>query len=129
MKQNSRVAILTLLSACLAVPAIAQQTGEATYKAKCAMCHGADGLGNTPVGKNMKVRSFRSPEDIKATDADLVKQTKDGVGKMQGYAGKLNDAQIQDVVTYIRTPAEVSAERRNTTRAVARRETPARTPP
>jgi mono/diheme cytochrome c family protein len=103
MKQNSRVAILSLLSACLAVPAIAQQTGEATYKAKCAMCHGADGLGNTPVGKNMKVRSFKSPEDIKATDADLIKQTKDGVGKMQGYAGKLTDAQIQDVVTYIRT--------------------------
>ena len=103
MKQNSRVAILTLLSACLAVPAIAQQTGEATYKAKCAMCHGADGLGNTPVGKNMKVRSFRSPEDIKATDANLVKQTKDGVGKMQGYAGKLTDAQIKDVVSFIRT--------------------------
>lgn len=103
MKQNSRVAILSLLSACLAVPAIAQQTGEATYKAKCAMCHGADGLGNTPVGKNMKVRSFKSPEDIKATDADLARQTKDGVGKMQGYAGKLTDAQIQDVVTYIRT--------------------------
>jgi cytochrome c6 len=103
MKQNSRVVILSLLSACLAVPAIAQQTGEATYKAKCAMCHGADGLGNTPVGKNMKVRSLESPEDIKATDADLVRQTKDGVGKMQGYAGKLTDAQIQDVVTYIRT--------------------------
>ena len=103
MKQNSRVVILSLLSACLAVPAIAQQTGEATYKAKCAMCHGADGLGNTPVGKNMKVRSLESPEDIKATDADLVRQTKDGVGKMQGYAGKLTDAQIQDVVAQIRT--------------------------
>jgi cytochrome c6 len=82
---------------------MAQQAGEATFKAKCAMCHGADGLGNTPVGKNMKVRSFKSPEDIKATDAELFKQTKDGVGKMQGYANKLTDAQIQDVVTYIRT--------------------------
>ncbi len=28
---------------------------------------------------------------------------KSGVGKMQGYAGKLTDAQITDVVTYIRT--------------------------
>ncbi|MFY9745989.1 MAG: cytochrome c [Acidobacteriaceae bacterium] len=102
MKSNLRIAVLTLVSASLAVPAMAQQTGEATYKAKCAMCHGADGLGNTPVGKNMKVRSFKSPEDTKAADADLFKQTKDGVGKMQGYAGKLTDAQIQDVVTYIR---------------------------
>lgn len=103
MKQNVRIAVLTLLSASLALPAVAQQTGEATWKAKCAMCHGADGIGNTPVGKNMKVRSLKSPEDIKATDAELFKDTKSGVGKMQGYAGKLTDAQINDVVSYIRT--------------------------
>jgi cytochrome c6 len=103
VKQNVRIAVLTLLSASLALPAVAQQTGEATWKAKCAMCHGADGIGNTPVGKNMKVRSLKSPEDIKATDAELFKDTKSGVGKMQGYAGKLTDAQINDVVSYIRT--------------------------
>ena len=103
MKQNVRIAVLTLLSASLALPAVAQQTGEATWKAKCAMCHGADGIGNTPVGKNMKLRSLKSPEDIKATDAELFKDTKSGVGKMQGYAGKLTDAQINDVVSYIRT--------------------------
>jgi mono/diheme cytochrome c family protein len=100
---NFRIAVLGVLSLSLAVPAIAQQGGEATYKAKCAMCHGADGTGNTPMGKNMKLRSFKSAEDMKATDAELFKQTKDGVGKMQGYAGKLTDAQINDVVTYIRT--------------------------
>jgi mono/diheme cytochrome c family protein len=103
MKHNSQIAVLSFLSVCLAIPAIAQQTGEATYKAKCSMCHGADGTGNTTVGKSMKLRSLKSPEDVKATDAELLKQTKDGVGKMQGYAGKLTDAQIQDVVTYIRT--------------------------
>lgn len=103
MKRYGTIAVLSLLSASLAIPVMAQQTGEATYKAKCAMCHGADGTGNTPVGKSMKVKSLKSPEDVKATDADLFKQTKNGVGKMQGYAGKLTDAQIQDVVTYIRT--------------------------
>jgi cytochrome c6 len=103
VKQNVRIAVLTLLSASLALPAVAQQTGEATWKAKCAMCHGADGIGNTPVGKNMKLRSLKSPEDVKATDAELFKDTKSGVGKMQGYAGKLTDAQINDVVSYIRT--------------------------
>ena len=67
------------------------------------MCHGADGTASTPVGKSMKLRSLKSPEDVKATDDVLFKQTKDGVGKMQGYAGKLTDAQIKDVVAYIRT--------------------------
>jgi mono/diheme cytochrome c family protein len=103
MKSNFQIALLSLLSISLALPAMAQQTGEATFKAKCAMCHGTDGTGNTQIGKNMKIRSLKSADDIKETDAELLKQTKEGVGKMQGYAGKLTDAQIQDVVTYIRT--------------------------
>lgn len=66
------------------------------------MCHGADGAGNTPVGKAMKLRSLKSPEDIKASDAELFKDTKDGIGKMKGCAGRLTDAQIAEVVAYIR---------------------------
>ncbi len=103
MKRNSRIALLGFLAACLTVPAFAQQAGEAAYKAKCAICHGADGVGDTSIGRNMKLRSLKSPEDVKETDADLFRQTKDGVGKMQGYGGKLTDAQIRDVVVYIRT--------------------------
>jgi cytochrome c6 len=103
VKRYGTIAVLSLLSVSMAIPAMGQQSGEAAYKAKCAMCHGADGTGNTPVGKSMKVRSLKSPEDIKLSDAELFKDTKNGVGKMQGYAGKLTDAQIQDVVNYIRT--------------------------
>ncbi|MFZ0632552.1 MAG: cytochrome c [Acidobacteriaceae bacterium] len=103
MKLPFRITGMILLGASFAISAQAQQSGEATYKAKCAMCHGADGTASTPVGKSMKLRSLKSPEDVKATDDVLFKDTKDGVGKMQGYAGKLNDAQIKDVVTYIRT--------------------------
>ena len=103
MKVDVRIAVLGAVIGSLAIPAMAQQPGEAAYKAKCAMCHGADGRGNTPVGKSMKLRSLKSAEDVKESDAELFKQTKEGVGKMQGYAGKLTDAQIQDVVAYIRT--------------------------
>src|ERR1700691_4145876 len=91
--------LLTLLGMSLAMPGFAQQTGEANYKAKCAMCHGADGLGETPAGKAMKVNSFKSDADVKSSDADLIKVTKDGKGKMPAYAGKLTDDQIQEVVT------------------------------
>jgi cytochrome c6 len=103
VKQTGRMAVLTLLSLSLAIPAMAQQGGDAIYKAKCAMCHGADGVGDTPVGKGMKVNSFKSDADVKASDADLAKVTKEGKGKMPAYAGKLTDDQIQEVVTYIRT--------------------------
>lgn len=103
MKNKGQIAILTVLGLSLAIPAMAQQSGEATYRAKCAMCHGADGIGDTPVGKGMKVNSFKSDADLKASDADLSNVTKNGKGKMPAYAGKLSDAQIQDVVAYIRT--------------------------
>lgn len=102
MKKPFRIAAMILPGALFALSALAQQLGEATYKAKCAMCHGADGTASTPVGKSMKLRSLKSPEDVKATDDELFRQTKGGVGKMQGYAGKLTDAQIKDVVAYIR---------------------------
>jgi cytochrome c6 len=98
-----------LLSVSLTVAVLGQtsvyaQTGGAdTYKSKCAMCHGADGLAETPAGKAMKTSSFKSPEAVKATDSQLIDETKNGKGKMPAYKDKLTDAQIKDVVAYIRT--------------------------
>jgi len=102
MNRNLRFTVMALLGLSLALPMFAQQPGQATYNAKCAMCHGPDGAAATPMGRMMKMRSLKSPEDVKAADAVLFKDTKDGVGKMHGYAGKLTDAQIQEVVAYIR---------------------------
>ena len=49
---NTLVVLLIItLSASLALPAFAQD-GAATYKAKCANCHGADGQGK--VGPALK---------------------------------------------------------------------------
>jgi mono/diheme cytochrome c family protein len=67
------------------------------------MCHGPDGLATTPTAKNFKVISFKAPEMLKATDAQFIASTKAGKGKMQGYKDKLTDAQIKDVISYIRT--------------------------
>jgi mono/diheme cytochrome c family protein len=98
-----RAAAVILLAASVAGPAFAQAPGADSYKAKCAMCHGADGLAATPAGKSMKVLSFKAPEMVKASDAQFIAATKNGKGKMPGYAGKLTDAQIKDVISYIRT--------------------------
>jgi len=93
-----------LLAAFIAVLAFAQAPGEDTYKAKCAMwCHGADGLAATPMGKSMKILSFKDPKLLKASDAQLFASTKNGKDAMKGYGGKLTDQQIKDVVAYIRT--------------------------
>jgi cytochrome c6 len=79
------------------------QTGADTYKAKCQMCHGATGLGDTPAGKAMKARPFNSPDVLKESDTDLIAVIKNGKNKMPAFAGKLTDPQINDVVTFIHT--------------------------
>jgi cytochrome c6 len=103
MTHGIKAAVVILLAALIAVPAFALSSGADLYKAKCAMCHGADGLAATPMGKNMKVLSFKDPKMLKASDAQFFASTKNGLNKMPAYNGKLTDQQIKDVIAYIRT--------------------------
>jgi len=102
MKHRMAVAILSVM-AFSAMTLFAQGPGADTYKAKCAMCHAADGSGNTPAGKATKTPSFSSPEVMKKSTAELVEATKNGKGKMPAYSNKLSGAQITAVVAYIQT--------------------------
>ncbi|MBZ5684183.1 MAG: cytochrome c [Acidobacteriia bacterium] len=99
--RTALVALLAcgLIAAC-ASPAFADDAA-ATYKAKCAMCHGPDGKG-TAVGTKMGARDFASPEVKAETDAQLTDIITKGKGKMPSYSGKLKDAEIKDLVTHIR---------------------------
>jgi mono/diheme cytochrome c family protein len=103
MIQGFRTACVILLAASIAGPAFAQTPGADTYKAKCAMCHGADGLATSTMAKNMKILSFKDPAMVKAPNAQLIASTKSGKGTMKGFSGKLTDDQIKDVISYIRT--------------------------
>jgi mono/diheme cytochrome c family protein len=102
MRIKTGIALVAVMVATTMTTAFAQ-AGADTYKAKCAMCHGADGLGGTPAGKAMGAKPFTSADYVKASDADLIAATKSGKGKMPAFAGKLTDAQIKDAVGYIRT--------------------------
>jgi mono/diheme cytochrome c family protein len=103
MNKKLRNSVFLLLVISFAGSAFAESPGADTYKAKCAMCHGADGLATSPMAKNLKVLSFKAPEMMKATDAQFIASTKNGKGKMPAYATKLTDPQIKDVVAFIRT--------------------------
>jgi len=102
VKIRTGFAIVAMMAATSMTTAYAQ-SGADNYKAKCMMCHGADGTGKAA----MKVPSFKTPESIKESDADLTAAIKNGKGtgtiKMPAYTGKLTDPQIKDVVAYIRT--------------------------
>jgi mono/diheme cytochrome c family protein len=95
-------AVLLLLGA----PLHAQGDGAALFKTKCAACHGADGSGDTAMGKTLKIRDLRSADVQKQTDAQLTEITTNGKGKMPAYKGKLTDEQIKQLVAVIRDLAK-----------------------
>jgi cytochrome c6 len=76
--------------------------GETIFKAKCAMCHGADGVGDTTMGKKMKVRDLSSAEVQKQTDAELTDIIAKGKSPMSAYEKQLDKEKIKQVVSYLR---------------------------
>jgi cytochrome c6 len=102
--KNLVKAVLTVLAFALMFSTWSFADGGAdTFKAKCAMCHGADGKGDTGMGKSLKLRDLGSADVQGQSDADLTGIITNGKGKMPKYDGKLNADQINDVVKYIRT--------------------------
>lgn len=98
-----RPAIAFVFAASLACAGLAHaDSADATFKAKCAACHGADGKGNTAVGKSVGVHDFSSPDVQKASDADLAQIIAQGKNKMPAYASSLKEPDIKDLVAYIR---------------------------
>jgi cytochrome c6 len=103
LKQITHTSAIVLVLFFASLTSHAQGSGADNYKAKCQMCHGATGLGDTPAGKAMAARPFNAPDVVKQSGADLTTVIKSGKGKMPAFAGKLTDSQITDLVTYIHT--------------------------
>jgi cytochrome c6 len=101
----SRISLLILTAAVFLGTSkfsLGQDAGE-IYKSKCQACHGADGKGDTPVGKKLGVRDLHSAEVTKESDDELFDITKKGKNKMPSYDGKLKDDQIKELIKYIRS--------------------------
>lgn len=72
--------------------------GSNIYVQHCANCHGGDGRGviaGTP--------SFRGGALMMRSDSELKQTILSGKNLMPAFRGLIDDRQIDDVVTYIRT--------------------------
>lgn len=109
MKNNMKW--IAAVTACVAVAGItiltgaaqAQNGGEALYKTKCAACHGADGKGQTSMGKANNIRDLGSADVQKQTDDELAGIISNGKSKMPAYGKSLKPEQVKDLVAYIRS--------------------------
>jgi len=103
MTQLCLITATTLIAATLNVSAA---DGSAIYTKECAKCHGADGKGETPMGKKLSIKNLAA-DQAKLSDAQIEKSIKDGLKegdkvRMKPIAG-LSDADAQAVVKYVRT--------------------------
>ncbi|MEY2411811.1 MAG: cytochrome c6 [Acidobacteriaceae bacterium] len=89
----------------LSLPLAAHAADDAAtlFKAKCSLCHGADGSGNTSVGKKMSAPDLRTADVQKQSDKQLAEYIANGKGKkMPPFKNSLKEDQIEQLVAYIR---------------------------
>jgi cytochrome c6 len=108
MKHEIKLIIAGAVLAAGAAIALAAPVAE-NWENHCAKCHGADGKGQTKVGKKLQAKDYTLAADqAKFTDAEAITATADGVkdkaGKerMKGYKDELSAQEIKDLVTYVR---------------------------
>ncbi len=71
-------------------------------KAKCALCHGVDGSGNTAEGQKRATPDLRTEPVQKKTDQQLANEIKQGHSGMPAFKVQLDDQQVGFLVSYIR---------------------------
>lgn len=120
------VLIAFILLLVLPSPIWAGTDGAALFQSKCAVCHGVDGLSNTPLGTKQSIPSFASVKVRRASSADLTDFILNG-GKEKkashSFANKgISQHDALQLATYIKAlgkksngaalPARVSAGKR-----------------
>lgn len=86
----------------LATTSPAQSDAGKIFKTNCALCHAADGSGNSPTGKALKAKDLRSDDVQKQSDAALIDAITKGKGNMPAFGGKIKPDDVKGLVAYIR---------------------------
>ena len=102
---------LALLAVLFALPTFAAcaDDAKALYEKDCTKCHGADGKGDTKMGKKLGAKDYTDPKVQAAlTDEAAFKATKDGLKDKEGKvlmkpAEATSDDDIKSLIAYMRT--------------------------
>jgi mono/diheme cytochrome c family protein len=110
MRSSPALLALALLWLASFAPASARaDDGAALYEANCVKCHGADGHGDTPMGKAMKAKSLVEPKWAAEDSADAVVSAFRANPKHKSVASKVGDDDLRAIAVYLRKLAGGSA--------------------
>ncbi len=102
-KWLQRMALLSFVLALVLPPMASAQSAADLYKAKCQGCHGPGGVPSDGMAKSMGLKALGGADVQGMSDADLTGAIENGKGKMPAFKGKVTDAQVKDLVGYIRS--------------------------
>jgi cytochrome c553 len=90
-------------------PSACAADAAANYKTMCVKCHGADGKGQTAMGKKVGIKDYTDPKvQEKFTDAEAFKSLKEGMKEkgtdkvLMKPVENVSDQDIKDLVAYVR---------------------------
>ena len=102
--------IITITLACLVAGVVCSRAADAkeNWEKHCHKCHGADGKGQTTMGKKLKVKDYtdaKVQEEMK--DEEMLKITKEGKKDgdktlMKAFGSELSADEIKALVEYVR---------------------------
>lgn len=78
------------------------------WENNCTKCHGADGKGQSKVGKKLNLKDYSDAKvQAELKDADMIKAITDGVfekekERMKSFKAELSADEIKDLVAYVR---------------------------
>jgi len=104
-----RIALIIAASLALEGTSALAAEAKANYEQHCQKCHGADGAGQTAMGKKLKVKDY-SDAKVQAAmkDDEMAKVIKEGKKDgdktlMKAFGETLSDAEIKDLVKQVRS--------------------------
>jgi len=105
MKKIIALGIVVIATAALSARA---DDAKTLYDNNCAKCHGADGKGDTKMGKKLNAKDYTDPKVQEAlTDDSAFKVIKEGLKEddktLMKPSADLSDADIKGLVAYMRT--------------------------
>ena len=109
MKSSHRFLAVLVASATLSAYGA---DAAANWENQCAKCHGADGKGDTKMGKKLEIADLTDAKvQAKYTDADVIKSVKEGIKDKEGKLAMkpiegLSDDEIKALIPVVRAFAK-----------------------